>query len=485
MKFQIVEKQPTTAQTAAIVLIAQGKIKNNVLNGCDKTIQNMAQALLKRAQNDEDSRFQAAFAGEKAEFPVAVLSLENQKKTPIDEKTFAPLATWIKQQKISEVVICLDGLDDKNTIQAAVGALPRALGDAFYAYTECKRDAKAPELKTIYLLSKQAKSLQKNLNEAVILKEAMDFARDLANAPGNICTPSYLAQSAKKAAQAVGAKVRILSEKNIARLGMNAFLSVAKGSDEEPQLIELQYFGADKTQAPIVLVGKGITFDSGGISLKPGAGMDEMKYDMCGAASVIATFCAAVQLQLPLNLVAIVPTCENMPSGRANKPGDIVQSMNGLSIEVLNTDAEGRLILCDALTYAERFKPRAVVDVATLTGACIIALGHVGSGLMSNNQALADQLLQAAKDSGDKAWQLPLWEEYQEQLKSNFADLANIGGRPAGTITAAAFLSRFGEQYAWAHLDIAGTAWNSGAAKGATGRPVPLLLRYLIQAAEA
>ena len=244
--------------------------------------------------------------------------------------------------------------------------------------------------------------------------------------------------------------------------------------------MELRWQGAaNPDDAPIVLVGKGITFDSGGISLKPGEGMDEMKYDMCGAASVIGTFVAAAKAKLPINLIAIVPTCENMPDAGASKPGDIVTAMNGTTIEILNTDAEGRLILCDALSYAEQFQPKAVIDVATLTGACIIALGHVASGVMGNNQDLVNQVLQAANEVNDKAWQLPLFDEYKEQLKSNFADLQNIGGRPAGTITAAAFLSHFTENYPWAHLDIAGTAWKSGKDKGATGRPVPLLLQFL------
>lgn len=484
MKFNIVEKLTATEQTVKVVLIGKGKLKNNVLNGWSKEAQTLLQALIKRVQQSEDSPFQAALLPGNEKWIVALL-VDGDKKSLIDEKKFMPLASWLKRENITQAAIYLDALEDKKYLQAAIEGIPRAIGDAFYEYTACKSDKKERTLPSVWMVCKSAKNYQQTLKEAVVLKEAMDFARDLANAPGNICTPTYLAQSAKKAAQAVGAKVRILSARNIARLRMDAFLSVAKGSDEAPQLIELQYFGAEKNAAPIVLVGKGITFDSGGISLKPGAGMDEMKYDMCGAASVIATFCAAVKLQLPINLTAIVPTCENMPSGRANKPGDIVTAMNGLSIEILNTDAEGRLILCDALTYAERFKPKAVIDVATLTGACIIALGHTASGLMGNDQKLMDKILQAAQSSGDKTWQLPLWDEYQEQLQSNFADLANIGGRPAGTITAAAFLSRFGEKYAWAHLDIAGTAWTSGKAKGATGRPVPLLLRYLIQAAQA
>lgn len=316
----------------------------------------------------------------------------------------------------------------------------------------------------------------------------MDLAKDLGNLPPNICTPTYLANTARSIAKAHKLKVEVLGRKQLEALKMGSFLAVTKGTEEPPQFIVLQYQGAaglaKSKQAPVVLVGKGITFDSGGISLKPGEGMDEMKYDMCGAASVLGAIQAAAEMKLKLNVVAIVPTCENMPSGRATKPGDVVTSMSGQTIEVLNTDAEGRLILCDALTYAERFKPAAVVDVATLTGACIIALGHVNSGLYARNDGLADELLKAGKVTLDTAWRMPLDEPYQEQLHSNFADIANIGGRPAGSVTAACFLARFTDKYDWAHLDIAGTAWKSGGkAKGATGRPVPLLTQFLIQRA--
>jgi leucyl aminopeptidase len=264
---------------------------------------------------------------------------------------------------------------------------------------------------------------------------------------------------------------------------MGSLLSVAQGSNQPPKLIVLQYSGAAKKHKPVVLVGKGITFDTGGISIKPAAEMDEMKFDMCGAASVLGSIKAVAQMRLPLNVVGIIPTTENMPSGNASRPGDIVTSMSGQTIEILNTDAEGRLILCDALTYAERFDPAAVIDIATLTGACVIALGHVASGLYSSDEALARDLLHAGEYAHDRAWLMPLWDDYQDQLKSNFADMANIGGRPAGSITAACFLSRFTKKYPWAHLDIAGTAWKSGKEKGATGRPVPLLTQFLIQKA--
>jgi leucyl aminopeptidase len=280
-------------------------------------------------------------------------------------------------------------------------------------------------------------------------------------------------------------KVEVLDQAGIAKLGMGAFLAVTQGSAEPARFIVMQYKGAKGKQAPVVLVGKGLTFDSGGISLKPGEGMDEMKYDMCGGASVLGAFKALAEMKLPINVVGLIPSTENMPGGRATKPGDVVTSLSGQTIEILNTDAEGRLILCDVLTYAERFKPACVIDIATLTGACVIALGAHASGLLANDDDLAAELMAVGQETGDRCWQLPLWEEYQEQLKSNFADMGNIGGRPAGTITAACFLSRFAKAYKWAHLDIAGTAWKSGGEKGATGRPVTLLTQFLIQRARA
>ncbi|BEV71080.1 MULTISPECIES: leucyl aminopeptidase [unclassified Paludibacterium] len=321
---------------------------------------------------------------------------------------------------------------------------------------------------------------EKGLARGLAIGAGMTLAKDLGNLPGNVCTPSYLAEEARNMAQAVGAEAEILDRDAIEALGMGSFLSVAKGSVQDPRLIVLKHWGAkDRNDAPVVLVGKGITFDSGGISLKPGEAMDEMKFDMCGAASVLGAFKAAVDMKLPINLITVVPTCENMPSGDAVKPGDIVTSMSGQTIEILNTDAEGRLILCDALTYVERFNPACVVDVATLTGACVVALGYIATGLYSNQDALARELCAAGEEVGDRAWHMPLWDEYQEMLKSPFADMANIGGRPGGSITAACFLSRFAKSYDWAHLDIAGTASRSGKDKGATGRPVPLLVQFL------
>jgi len=345
------------------------------------------------------------------------------------------------------------------------------------------KPAKAATLKSITFatLDKPAAALKNALDQAAATAHGMNLAKTLGNLPGNVCTPAYLATQAKALGKAnKSIKTTVLEEKDMKKLGMGSLLSVTQGSEQPAKLITLEYHGADKKHRPIVLVGKGITFDSGGISLKPGAEMDEMKYDMCGAASVLGTIQAIAEMGLKLNVVGVIPTCENLPSGRATKPGDIVTSMSGQTIEILNTDAEGRLILCDALTYSKKFNPDTVIDIATLTGACVIALGHVASGMFSNEDKLAKELLAAGEQAHDRVWQLPLWEDYQPLLDSNFADMQNIGGRAGGTITAACFLARFTREYRWAHLDIAGTAWKSGKEKGATGRPVPLLTQYLI-----
>ncbi|WP_367481702.1 leucyl aminopeptidase [Snodgrassella alvi] len=441
-----------------------------------KPEQHLANTLLTQLQQQQKDFIATHTVKDEFLQALAVVNIDKDDYASI-QKLAAKAASWSKEQ--SSLNIDLSKLPEI-LAQKWVQAFTIAVGEAVYCFDKFKKDSKPVLLEKINYQS--VHPINNHLSKAEAIIYGMNICKDLGNAPGNICTPAYLASSAAKIANDLGASARIINETEIQEMGMNALLSVAQGSTAGAYLIELQYHGASNTEdKPVVLVGKGITFDSGGISLKPGAAMDEMKFDMCGAASVIGTFAAAVKLNLPLNLVAIIPTCENMPSGNAVKPGDIVQAMNGLNIEVLNTDAEGRLILCDALTYAERFQPKAVIDVATLTGACIIALGHVAQGVLGNNQQLIDHLLQAADSINDKTWQLPLFEEYKEQLKSNFADLQNIGGRPAGTITAAAFLSYFTESYCWAHLDIAGTAWNSGNNKGATGRPVPLLLEYLIQ----
>lgn len=441
-----------------------------------KPEQHLANTLLTQLQQQQKDFIATHTVKDEFLQALAVVNIDKDDYASI-QKLAAKAASWSKEQ--SSLNIDLSKLPEI-LAQKWVQAFTIAVGEAVYCFDKFKKDSKPVLLEKINYQT--VHPVNNHLSKAEAIIYGMNICKDLGNAPGNICTPAYLASSAAKIANDLGASARIINDTEIQKMGMNALLSVAQGSTAGAYLIELQYHGTSNNEdKPVVLVGKGITFDSGGISLKPGAAMDEMKFDMCGAASVIGTFAAAVKLKLPLNLVAIIPTCENMPSGNAVKPGDIVQAMNGLNIEVLNTDAEGRLILCDALTYAERFQPKAVIDVATLTGACIIALGHVAQGVLGNNQQLIDQLLQAADSINDKTWQLPLFEEYKEQLKSNFADLQNIGGRPAGTITAAAFLSYFTESYCWAHLDIAGTAWNSGNNKGATGRPVPLLLEYLIQ----
>jgi leucyl aminopeptidase len=366
--------------------------------------------------------------------------------------------------------------------------LAQIVGDQVYrfgarqAQFKTKPSEKPDSLENFVLLAntKQASLMKNALHEGFALVEGMNLTKDLGNLPPNVCTPTFLAQTAQNLPKKTSLKVQVLGQKQIEALGMGSFLAVAKGSDTPPQFIVMRHDGGKVNEQPIVIVGKGITFDTGGISLKPGEAMDEMKYDMCGAASVFGTMYAVSLLKLKKNVIGVVPTCENMPSGRATRPGDIVKSMSGQTIEILNTDAEGRLILCDALTYVERFKPQAVIDIATLTGACIIALGHVHSGLFSDDETLVKDLVHAGHQSLDTVWRMPLDAAYHEQLKSNFADVANIGGRPAGSVTAACFLSRFAEKFRWAHLDIAGTAWRSGAAKGATGRPVPLLLNYLL-----
>ena len=324
---------------------------------------------------------------------------------------------------------------------------------------------------------------ERGVQRGEAIGEGIALAKDLGNLPGNVCTPTYLAEQAQELAKRHGMKAEILERKDMERLGMGCFLAVAQGSVQPPKLIVVEYRGGAKNQAPVALVGKGITFDTGGISIKPAGEMDEMKFDMCGAASVLGALRAAALMRLPLNVVGVIAATENMPDGAAIKPGDIVTTMSGQTVEILNTDAEGRLVLCDALTYVEKYKPAAVIDIATLTGAMVIALGHVATGVFSNSDALAREVIDAGNTSWDRVWHMPLWDDYQEMLKSNFADFPNIGTRAGGSITAACFLARFTKAYPWAHLDIAGTAWKSGGEKGATGRPVALLSHFLAKRA--
>ncbi len=359
-----------------------------------------------------------------------------------------------------------------------------------YQFTELKSDKpqKKKGLRKLIMNVQSRRELipgEKAIVQARAIASGVNLAKTLGDMPANICTPDYLAKQAKQLDKTFPSlNTKVLDEGEMKKLGMGSLLSVSAGSRQPAKLITLEYQGGRSKQQPIVLVGKGVTFDSGGISIKPGSGMDEMKYDMCGAASVLGVLNAVAEMKLPVNVTGIIPATENLPDGLATKPGDIVTSMSGQTIEILNTDAEGRLILCDALTYADRFNPDVVIDVATLTGACIVALGRTPSAVLGNHSALVKDLISAGKRIEDKVWELPLWDEYQDQLKSNFADMANIGGRDAGTITAACFLSRFTKKYKWAHLDIAGTAWVSGDKKGATGRPVPLLTQYILDRLE-
>lgn len=417
------------------------------------------------------------------------LGAAEQDLTPAQfSKAISKAAAALKGSPIKDISVYLDDVSvgDRDTGWKAT-QVARLLVESTYKFQQLKsKKTPAPALKKgLYAVASRGavSAAETGLALGAAMADGMALTKDLGNLPGNICTPSYLASEARKLSRGQPKLTcKVLSEKDMKELGMGSLLSVSAGSDEPAQLIIMEYKGGKRGEQPTVLVGKGITFDTGGISLKPGAGMDEMKYDMCGAASVFGTLKTLLTLQSPINVIGIVAAAENMPSGRATKPGDIVTSMSGQTIEVLNTDAEGRLVLCDALTYAERFKPKAVIDIATLTGACVVALGKHATGLFSNNDSLAAELLAAGQQSGDKAWHMPLWDEYQEQLDSNFADIANIGGPQAGSVTAACFLSRFTKAYDWAHLDIAGTAWHSGAAKGASGRPVPLLVNYLLNA---
>jgi leucyl aminopeptidase len=362
-------------------------------------------------------------------------------------------------------------------------AVVAAVADTLYVYRHTKPSAPAESrLRSVGLVCSKAESAAviAGLKRGQAIAAGSTLARECANRPANHCTPTFLAEQARKLGKEYGLKVSVLERKDCEKLGMGSFLAVAQGSEQPPKFIVAQWQGGAKNEAPVVLVGKGITFDTGGISLKPAPEMDEMKYDMGGAASVLGTLHAVAQLKAKVNLIGIIPACENMPSGRAVKPGDVVTSLSGQTIEILNTDAEGRLILCDALTYAERFKPAVVVDIATLTGACVIALGHHRSGLFCADEELAAQLFAAGELAQDPAWRMPLDDEYDEALKSHYADMGNVGPRAGGAITAAMFLKRFTAKLRWAHLDVAGTAWKSGPAKGATGRPVPLLTHFVL-----
>ncbi len=492
MEFSIKQGNPDSLKSGCVVV---GVFEGGKLSAAAQVLDKAAQQVLSDVVTRGDMSGKAASTLLLHKIPGIVAErvllvglgkaeeLNNKTRTEILRAAFVALnATATKDAAL----YLLDEGVGNDAVWLIKQAVFAAEEQSFRADEMKSKPAKAATLKhiTFALLNKPAAPLKHALDQAAATARGISLAKNLGNLPGNICTPTYLAAKALALGKEhKSIKTTVLEEKDMQKLGMGSFLSVTRGSAQPAKLITLEYAGATKSQKPIVLVGKGITFDSGGISLKPGAEMDEMKYDMCGAASVLGTLQAIAEMGLKLNVVGVIPTCENLPSSTATKPGDIVTSMSGQTIEILNTDAEGRLILCDALTYSAKFKPDTVIDIATLTGACVIALGHVASGLFSNQDELAKELLAAGEQAHDRVWQLPLWEDYQPLLDSNFADMQNIGGRAGGTITAACFLSRFTKDYRWAHLDIAGTAWKSGKEKGSTGRPVPLLTQYLINRA--
>ncbi len=483
---------PENAKTGCLVLAVQGgELLSRSAHAADKA----ARGALRRA----------LAGGDLAEKTGSTLLLRNVAGLAAERVLLLRLGERGKydvtafHEALRGLAVALKGLGAKDAVMAIADfavsgrGLPWAvrqailgIRDAFYRFDQLKTQKKpaAPALVAVTLAITGAPvtlQAQSALKEAVATADGTDLARTLGNLPANLCTPSYLADEAGKLAKQFKLGIEVLERRDMEKLGMGALLAVTRGSRQPPKLIVLRYHGTTKKKKPLVLVGKGITFDTGGISLKPGGDMDEMKFDMSGAGSVLGAIRALAGMRAPVNVIGVVPTCENMPDGAATRPGDVITTLSGQTVEILNTDAEGRLILCDALTYAGRFDPEAVVDIATLTGACVIALGHVATGLFANDQKLADEILAAGDDAWDRVWQMPLWEDYQEQLRSNFADMANIGGRPAGSVTAACYLARFTRKLKWAHLDIAGTAWRSGKDKGSTGRPVPLLVRLALR----
>ncbi len=496
MEFTIKTGSPAKLKTGLLVLgaFAEGRLPA-LSAAADGAAEGRIAALIKRGDLDEKAGATLLVHDLPGIHAERVLVVSLGKHDEFGDKAFrdalAAAAKAVSAGPAKDAVVALADVELPSRDTAwRLQQATRILSDGAYRFDALKSDKKAKKERGAKKLSLLVScELGAELDTAALQGHAiaagMALAKDLGNLPGNICTPSHLAETAEALGKQYKFDVEVLERADMEKLGMGSFLSVARGSHQPPKFIVMQYKGGKAKAKPVVLVGKGITFDTGGISLKPAAEMDEMKFDMCGAASVLGTFKAIAQMGLPINVVGLVPTTENMPGGGATKPGDVVTSMSGQTIEVLNTDAEGRLILCDALTYAERFKPECVIDIATLTGACVVALGKIPSGLLANDDELAAEILRRGTESGDRAWQLPLWDEYQELLKSNFADMGNIGGRYAGTITAACFLSRFAKAYKWAHLDIAGTAWVSGDAKGATGRPVPLLSSFLIGRARA
>ncbi|MBA1272555.1 leucyl aminopeptidase [Stutzerimonas azotifigens] len=494
MEFVVKSAKASTLKTATLVLpVSEGLALGETAQAVDTASGGAITTILKRGDLQGkvgQTLLLHSLPGLKAERVLLVgIGKESELNGRQWRKVAAAILSVLKGLSGADATLVLQGvLIDGRDAYATARLLVEVLADGRYVFDRYKSKKAEPQsLGKITLLCSKADqaSVERAAAQGSAIAAGMAYARDLGNLPPNVCHPSFMAEEAKQLGKAYkGLKVEILDENKLRALGAGAFLAVSQGSEQPPRLIVMQYNGGKKGDKPYALVGKGITFDTGGISIKPSPNMDEMKYDMCGAASVLGTFRTLLELQLPINVVGLLACAENMPSGRATRPGDIVTTMSGQTVEILNTDAEGRLVLCDTLTYAERFQPQAVIDIATLTGACIVALGSNTSGLMGNNDDLVQQLLSAGERADDRAWQLPLFEEYQEQLDSPFADFANIGGPKAGTITAGCFLSRFAKQYAWAHLDIAGTAWTSGGKeKGGTGRPVPLLTQYLLDRA--
>jgi leucyl aminopeptidase len=486
MEFSIKALSPESAKAGCVVL---GVYANKDLTPPAKRVDQASRGALRAALADLPGKAGATLLlrglpGVAAERVLLVgLGERKQFAEPAFRDAVRGAAAALRELGAKDAVLTLvDIAVGKRPVSWNVRHAVLGLREAFYRFDQLKTQKKpaAPALAEVILPLSAKAELQAALKEAAATADGMALARTLGNLPPNICTPAYLAEEAGRIAKQFKLPLQVLERRDMEKLGMGSFLAVARGSHQAPKLIVLEYRGK-KNRKPLALVGKGITFDTGGISLKPAGEMDEMKYDMSGAASVLGAIRALAGMKAPVNVVGIIPACENMPGGAATKPGDVVTTLSGQTVEILNTDAEGRLILCDALTYAERFEPDAVVDIATLTGACVIALGHVATGLFSNDDRLAAEIVAAADDAWDRVWRMPLWEDYQEQLRSNFADMANIGGRPAGSVTAACFLARFTKKQRWAHLDIAGTAWRGGREKGSTGRPVPLLVRLALR----
>ena len=487
MEFSIKTLSPETAKTGCVVL---GVYAEKELTPAARRVDQKSRGALKAALADLSGRSGStlllrALPNIAAERVLLVgLGARKEFAEPAYRDAVRAAATALREIGAKDAAFFLVDLKVANRpISWNVRHAVLGLREAFYRFDEMKSQKKnpAPVLERLTLPLPPAAALTQALDEATATADGADLARTLGNLPSNVCTPSYLADQAKKLARQFKLQVDVLDKAEMEKLGMGAFMAVARASHEPPKLIVLRYNGGGKSAKPLALVGKGITFDTGGISLKPAGEMDEMKFDMSGAGSVLGAIRALAGMKAPVNVLGVIPTCENMPGDLATKPGDIVTTLSGQTVEILNTDAEGRLILCDALTYAERSKPDVVVNIATLTGACVIALGHIATGLFSNDQKLADEIRVAGEEAWDRVWQMPLWEDYQEQLRSNFADFANIGGRPGGAITAASFLARFTRKMRWAHLDIAGTAWRGGREKGSTGRPVPLLVRFALR----